>query len=69
MAKDTNKYVKPQKDKAGSSAVAKSGIAVTGSEATFGYNGYPNAISSTQTVKTRGTGAAIKGTNSSAKLG
>lgn len=69
MAKDTNKYVKPQKDKPGSSAVAKGGVAVTGNEATFGYNGYPNAIPSTQTVKTRGTGAAIKGTNSSTKLG
>jgi len=34
-----------------------------------GNNGYPNAISNTQTVKTRGTGAATKGTNSSAKLG
>jgi len=69
MAKDTNKYVKPQKDTAGSSAVAKSGFAVTGNEATFGYNGYPNAIPNTQTVKTRGTGAAVKGTNSSTKLG
>jgi len=69
MAKVTEKYVKPQKDKAGSSAIAKSGIAVTGNEATFGYNGYPNAIPSTQTVKTRGTGAATRGTNSSKKLG
>ena len=31
--------------------------------------GYPNKIPSTQTVKTRGTGAATKGTNSSKKLG
>jgi len=31
--------------------------------------GYPNKVSNTQTVKTRGTGAATKGTNSSAKLG
>lgn len=69
MAKDTNKYVKPQKDKSGSSAVAKGGFSVTGSEAAFGYNGYPNAVPNTQTVKTRGTGAAVKGTNSSAKLG
>jgi hypothetical protein len=32
-------------------------------------NGYPNNIPNTQTVKTRGTGAATKGTNSSKKLG
>lgn len=32
-------------------------------------NGYPNKIASTQTQKTRGTGAATKGTNSSKKLG
>jgi len=31
--------------------------------------GYPNNIPSTQTVKTRGTGAATKGTKSSKKLG
>ena len=30
--------------------------------------GYPNNIPNTQTVKTRGTGAAIKGTNSSKRL-
>ena len=69
MAKDTNKYVKPQKDKPGSSAVAKGSIAVKGNEATFGYNGYPNNVPNTQTVKTRGTGAATRGTNSSKKLG
>jgi hypothetical protein len=34
-----------------------------------GNNGYPNNIANTQTVKTRGTGAATKGTNSSSKLG
>jgi len=32
-------------------------------------NGYPNKVSNTQTQKTRGTGAATKGTNSSKKLG
>lgn len=37
-------------------------------EAFYGYNGYPNDIPSTQTVKTRGTGAATKGTHSSKKL-
>ena len=31
--------------------------------------GYPNNIPNTQTVKTRGTGAAIKGTNSSKRFG
>jgi hypothetical protein len=31
-------------------------------------NGYPNNIPNTQTVKTRGTGCATKGTNSSKKL-
>ena len=31
-------------------------------------NGYPNNVPNTQTVKTRGTGAATKGTNSSKKL-
>ena len=44
-------------------------IPVTGNEATFGHNGYPNDVPSTQTVKTRGTGAATNGTNSSKKLG
>jgi|TARA_X000001388_G_scaffold6042_1_gene3873 hypothetical protein len=32
-------------------------------------DGYPNDIPNTQTVKTRGTGAATKGTNSSKRLG
>lgn len=31
--------------------------------------GYPNNVPNTQTVKTRGTGAATKGTKSSTKLG
>jgi hypothetical protein len=35
----------------------------------MGNNGYPNKVANTQTVKTRGTGAATKGTNSSKKLG
>ena len=34
----------------------------------YGKNGYPNNIPSTQTVKTRGTGAAIRGNKSSTKL-
>jgi hypothetical protein len=32
-------------------------------------NGYPNNIANTQTLKTRGTGAATKGTHSSTKMG
>lgn len=35
----------------------------------LGTNGYPNNVANTQTVKTRGTGAATKGTRSSKKLG
>lgn len=31
--------------------------------------GYPNNIASTQTVKVRGTGAAVRGTKASTKLG
>jgi hypothetical protein len=34
-----------------------------------GNNGYPNNVANTQTLKTRGTGAATKGTNSSKKMG
>lgn len=34
-----------------------------------GNNGYPNKVSNTQTVKTRGAGAATKGVRSSKKLG
>jgi hypothetical protein len=32
-------------------------------------DGYPNKVPNTQTLKTRGTGAATKGTNSSKKMG
>lgn len=32
-------------------------------------SGYPNRVANTQTVKTRGTGAATRGTKSSKKLG
>lgn len=32
-------------------------------------NGYPNNVASTQTKKTRGTGAATKGTKSSSRMG
>lgn len=35
----------------------------------LGNNGYPNAIPNTQTTKTRGTGAATKGTGHSKKMG
>jgi hypothetical protein len=32
-------------------------------------SGYPNNVPNTQTVKTRGTGAAVRGNKSSKKLG
>lgn len=35
----------------------------------MGENGYPNNVANTQTEKTRGTGAATKGTNNSKKMG
>jgi hypothetical protein len=34
-----------------------------------GNSGYPNNVANTQTLKTRGTGAATQGTNSSKKMG
>jgi hypothetical protein len=34
-----------------------------------GNNGYPNNVANTQTQKTRGTGAATKGTGHSKKMG
>jgi hypothetical protein len=43
---------------------AKGGMAVN-----LGNNGYPNAVPSTQTSKTRGTGAATKGNKHSTKMG
>jgi hypothetical protein len=38
-------------------------------QADLGNNGYPNKITNTQTQKTRGTGAATKGTGHSKKMG
>lgn len=35
----------------------------------MGNNGYPNNVANTQTQKTRGTGAATKGTGHSKKMG
>lgn len=35
----------------------------------MGNNGYPNNVPNTQTQKTRGTGAATKGTGHSKKMG
>ena len=40
-----------------------------GTEINLGNNGYPNKIANTQTQKTRGTGAATKGTGHSKKMG
>lgn len=37
--------------------------------APMGNNGYPNNVANTQTQKTRGTGAATKGTGHSKKMG
>ena len=34
-----------------------------------GNSGYPNNVANTQTQKTRGTGAATKGTGHSTKMG
>lgn len=38
-------------------------------QADLGNNGYPNNVANTQTQKTRGTGAATKGTGHSKKMG
>ena len=38
-------------------------------QADSGNNGYPNDMPSTQTVKTRGTGASTKATKHSTKMG
>ena len=54
MAKVSEKYKQPK--------------VVKPTYAEYGKNGYPNNIPSTQTVKTRGTGCAAKGTKSSTKL-
>lgn len=35
----------------------------------MGKNGYPNKVANTQTQKTRGSGAATKGTGHSKKMG
>ena len=40
-----------------------------GTEISLGNNGYPNNIANTQTQKTRGTGAATKGSGNSTKMG
>jgi len=38
-------------------------------QADLGKNGYPNNVANNQTQKTRGTGAATKGTGHSKKMG
>lgn len=40
-----------------------------GTNIDLGNNGYPNKVANTQTQKTRGTGAATKGTGHSKKMG
>jgi hypothetical protein len=54
MAKVSEKYAQPKK--------------VAETYEGYGKNGYPNNVPNTQTVKTRGTGCATKGTKSSTKL-
>ena len=54
MAKVSEKYTQPKK--------------CVETYESYGKNGYPNDVPNTQTVKTRGTGAATRGTNSSKKL-
>jgi hypothetical protein len=54
----------------GSASVYAKPHTMTGSTAIdLGNNGYPNNIPNTQTQKTRGTGAATKGTGHSKKMG
>jgi hypothetical protein len=40
-----------------------------GTNIDLGNNGYPNNVANTQTQKTRGTGAATRGTGHSKKMG
>lgn len=40
-----------------------------GTNIDLGNNGYPNKVANTQTQKTRGTGAATRGTGHSKKMG
>ena len=54
MAKVSEKYKQPKK--------------CVETYESYGKNGYPNDVPNTQTVKTRGTGAATRGTKSSKKL-
>lgn len=35
----------------------------------LGTNGYPNNVANTQTLKTRGTGKAVRGNKHSTKMG
>ena len=54
MAKVSEKYKQPKK--------------CVETYESYGKNGYPNNVPNTQTVKTRGTGAAVRGNKSSTKL-
>jgi hypothetical protein len=67
MAKPTMK--KMGKEIGPASVYAKPHTASGGSNIDLGNNGYPNNIANTQTEKMRGTGAAIKGTGHSKKMG
>jgi len=56
------------KEVGSASVYAKPHTMKGGTNIDLGNNGYPNNVANTQTVKTRGTGAATKGTHSSKKL-
>ena len=57
------------KEVGSASVYAKPHSASGGKNTDLGNNGYPNNVANTQTVKTRGTGAATKGNKHSTKMG
>ena len=67
MAKFSNKQ--GGKEVGQASTYAKPHTAMGGNSVSLGNNGYPNNIPNTQTVKTRGTGAATRGNKHSTKMG
>lgn len=57
------------KEVGSASVYAKPHTMKGGTNIDLGNNGYPNNVANTQTQKTRGTGAATKGTGHSKKMG
>lgn len=57
------------KEVGSASVYAKPHTMKGGTNIDLGNNGYPNNVTNTQTQKTRGTGAATKGTGHSKKMG